>query len=143
MFGESGGSVRDVCPRLPPAAATAYEQTEQVAADYLVTARLRLSGAALANMLWAISHGVSRLIIDGAIALTRRAARQLLERSIEGMLAGLIDPAAGAPALRELAPPSNAARGNAPGTASTAVATGRPRSPAAVRPKNQRSRARR
>jgi AcrR family transcriptional regulator len=155
MFGESGGSARDVCPRPPRAAATAYEQTEQVAADYLLAARLPLSAAALANMLWAISHGVCRLIIDGAIALTRRGARQLLERSVEGMLAGLVDPTGGLaprPAARavptpgDLAPPIEAARGVAsrPAARAVAVPTRRPRSrrSAAVPPRKRRSRAR-
>jgi AcrR family transcriptional regulator len=87
MFGESGVPSRDPRLRLPRVQRTAYEQLVDVATSYLGDARVDIE--ALANTLWAVSHGVARLIIDGAIPMAEPGARALLERATRAVLAGL------------------------------------------------------
>lgn len=86
MFGDSGWSARDPRLRLPEVMTTAYEHLEQVAGEYLAGSPLAIDAPGLANMLWAIAHGVSRLMIDGALPLAEADARRLLERLIDGAL---------------------------------------------------------
>jgi AcrR family transcriptional regulator len=75
MFGESGTSARDPRLRLPELERTAYEQLEAVAGN-----------AGLANVWWAYAHGVTRLIIDGALPLNERESLALMEKGLDILL---------------------------------------------------------
>lgn len=101
MFGESGLHSRDVRLRPPGEDESAYEQLEEAVAEYLRAERgTETKAAELALVLWAGVHGVTRLILDGAVPLDDREAATLLEALISGLLGGLKK----RPALLENAP---------------------------------------
>jgi hypothetical protein len=85
MFGESGWSARDPRLRLPEVSATAYEQLEQVCGE-VVGAKDAVPAAQLANAMWASAHGVTRLVIDGALPMDKRTAAGLIELLVDALL---------------------------------------------------------
>lgn len=92
MFGDCGYSARDQRLRLPEVEISAYEHLEAVAAGYLQRAPLAIDASSLANIFWVVAHGVSRLMIDGALPVSEAEARRLLDCSIAAILDGLPPP---------------------------------------------------
>lgn len=79
MFGESGTDARD--PRLRPddVERTGYEQLEDEVARWARARRLSLDVPLIALELWAVVHGLARLVVDGAVTLDVPAIEAMVE----------------------------------------------------------------
>ena len=88
MFGESGLDSRDVRLRAPEMEQSAFEQLEQVVAEYARQHVLNVEQLTLSLSLWAAAHGVARLSVDEAVRLDDAALRHLLDASILALLRG-------------------------------------------------------
>jgi AcrR family transcriptional regulator len=92
MFGDSGLPARDPRHRSERVERGPFEQLLDVATAQLAgagPAPAATSAEPFANALWAVAHGVTRLVIDGAIAVPEPEARALLERTITAVLDGM------------------------------------------------------
>jgi len=72
--------------RLPEVKTSAYEQLDAVAAEHLKRHHRKSERAELVNVWWAMAHGVTRLMIDGALPITEAQAFALMERSLNVVL---------------------------------------------------------
>jgi AcrR family transcriptional regulator len=86
MFGDSGVPSRDPRMRTVGVDRGPYDRLVELAAAY-PGAPADVEG--FANALWAVAHGVTRLVIDGAIAMSEPDARALLDRALRAMLDGI------------------------------------------------------
>jgi AcrR family transcriptional regulator len=89
MFGESGLHSRDQRLRLPEVEQSAYEQLETAVTEYLAAENIESGAPETALILWAGVHGVTRLLLDGAVPLTNEQAQTLLEALLSSLLVGL------------------------------------------------------
>jgi AcrR family transcriptional regulator len=89
MFGESGTTAQD--PRLRVAAMrrSAYQQLEDVVRAWARERGQRVQVTQCARVLWSGVHGVSRLVVDGALVLSRPEVLALGDRMTRVLVAGL------------------------------------------------------
>lgn len=80
MFGGSGVPSTDPRHRLASVERGPYQQLLDISADYLGCDFTAPAATQFANTLWAGAHGVTRLLIDGALPLPENEARALLSR---------------------------------------------------------------
>jgi AcrR family transcriptional regulator len=78
MFGESGIPSTDPRLRLASVERGPYQQLLDISASYLGCDVAAPAATHFANTLWAGAHGVTRLLIDGALPLPEHEARALL-----------------------------------------------------------------
>jgi len=86
MFGESGIPSTDPRLRLPSVERGPYQQLFDLSAAYLGCDITAPAVPDFANALWAGAHGVTRLLIDGALPLPEAEARQLLARVMSAIV---------------------------------------------------------
>jgi AcrR family transcriptional regulator len=79
MFGESGTHARDPRLRLATVERSAYEQLEDLIRGWSTARDLNLDVTRTALTFWSGVHGVARLVVDGALALTQTDATALAE----------------------------------------------------------------
>jgi len=88
MFGESGLPSTDPRMRLARIEKGPYEQLQEASATYVAAAGVATDVTELANLLWSVVHGLTRLVVDGALVLDDDSARALLEKGVRAILAG-------------------------------------------------------
>ncbi len=77
MFGGSGKQSRDPSLRLPSVERSAYEQLEREIRAWATTRGSVVDVEYVALMLWSAVHGVTRLVVDGALPLTKTTVESL------------------------------------------------------------------
>ncbi len=90
MFGDSGLHSRDQRLRLPEVQRSAYEQLEDAATAWVKSKRAKIDAVRLSLALWATAHGVTRLVLDGAVPLSEAAAQSLLADLVDATLDGFV-----------------------------------------------------
>jgi AcrR family transcriptional regulator len=95
MFGESGTHSRD--PRLRPPALerSPYEQLEDLIRGWSQAHGIQLDVTRVALSFWSGAHGVARLVVDGALALSPAEGIALAEQVAELLVAGHLSSAGG------------------------------------------------
>jgi AcrR family transcriptional regulator len=88
MFGESGTHARDPRLRLETVERSAYEQLEDTIRGWSGARDLRLDVTRAANVFWSGLHGVARLVVDGALALTLPETIALADELTRRLIAG-------------------------------------------------------
>jgi AcrR family transcriptional regulator len=86
MFGESGVPSTDPRMRLSRVEKGPYQQLHEASAAYLAAAGSAADATELANMLWSVVHGLTRLVVDGALVLGEDGVSALLEKLTETIL---------------------------------------------------------
>jgi hypothetical protein len=71
---------------LPEVKLSAYQRLEALAGEHLSRHRRAGDATTVANGWWATVHGVARLMIDGALPLSRAQAFALLDASLDAVL---------------------------------------------------------
>jgi AcrR family transcriptional regulator len=88
MFGESGTHARDQRLRLPTVERSAYEQLEDATRAWSSAEGLALDVPRTSLTLWCGAHGVARLAVDGAVAMSSAEAATLAEEVARRLLDG-------------------------------------------------------
>jgi AcrR family transcriptional regulator len=88
MFGESGTHARDPRLRSPTVERTPYEQLEDTIQGWSHAHGLDLDVTRAALTFWSGVHGVARLVVDGALALTPSETTALAEEVARRLIGG-------------------------------------------------------